>query len=424
MAVYGTFKPQIINNRPEMGRKGHLKSLTSICLFAMLQCSLNAQTLTINRVPADIIQFQGTVSIDYTLQTSTDLSNWQNLALISGNGGGSLSYTNFPSGNKLFYRTVQAAVALISLDAASPLASLVLASDTVNGQSLGLPVLVADVRARDSYPLQLRTIRVAITTTPQGNNATVTAAYLYQGSTLIASSSVTGGTATFANISEGTAGSIIPSGVLIPYTIKVDVTGITTGTVAVNAAIIGVAQEIVSDGNMAWANGNALGAVQTVVGTGPLFQLTSSPSITKIDITPGGATSSVFQYTATFNVTVIAVGEDVSFGLPGSSTPSFGTNSLLASIYQNGSKNDALAAMYSLTAIYSQPPGTILSGDGTRFTLAQNQSVSIPVTYSFIVQNSGANVYAVQLEGVQWSASGTNSVTPFNDQPSWRTPSF
>ena len=380
--------------------------------------------LTINRVPADIIQFQGTAGVDYTLQTSTDLSNWQNLALISENGTGSLSYTNFPSGDKMFYRTVQAAVTLISLDAASPLASLVMASDTVNGQSLGLPVLVADVRARGSYPLQLRTIRVAITSTPQGNNAAVTAAYLYQGSTLIASSSVTSGTATFANIPDGAAGSIIPSGVLVPYTVKVDVTGVTTGTVSVNAAIIGVVQEITSGGNVAWVNGNALGAVQTVVGTGPLFQLSSSPTITKMDITPGGASSSVFQYTATFNVTVIAVGEDVSFGLPGTSTPSFGTNSLLACIYQNGSRNDALAAMYNLKAFYAQPPGTILTAGGTRFTVAQNQSVSIPVTYSFIVQNGGANVYAVQLEGVQWTANSTNGITPFNDQPSWRTPSF
>ena len=42
--------------------------------------------------------------MDYTVQTSTSLTNWTSLAVIPGNASGFYSYTNFPSQDRLFYR--------------------------------------------------------------------------------------------------------------------------------------------------------------------------------------------------------------------------------------------------------------------------------------------------------------------------------
>jgi hypothetical protein len=81
---------------------------------------------------------------------------------------------------------------------------------------------------------------------------------------------------------------------------------------------------------------------------------------------------------------------------------------------------------YQITASYAQPTNTTLSSDGTYFTLAQNQSVTIPVTYSWIVQNAeNGNQYGIELVGINWSTEdGTGYETKIPDPSDWETGSI
>ena len=314
---------------------------------------------------------------------------------------------------------VDNAQANISLDAASPLAASVPVSDTTNNQYLGLPVLIFDVNAQNDN-LHIHNLSVAFTTSGTG---AVNAAYLFQGSTQIMSSGVSGGIATFNNITDGTAGAGVPVNTTVPYTVKVDVTGVTSAAspfvISAVASSTGMSIYNSIDGN-AIVSGTATGNQQVVASVGPLFTLVGSPTIVKTNITAGGATTTTFQYQATFNVQVQSVGTDVSFGLSGSTTPAFPAT--LANVYINGVNNGQVATSSGVVA-YSQPTNTTVNDSS--FTVARNQSVTIPVTYSFTVNQPGANTYGVQLEGINWAAATAHGPSNFMaDQVQWRTSSI
>src|SRR6185312_5755300 len=87
--------------------------------------------------------------------------------------------------------------------------------------------------------LHLHNLQVTFVGVPTGNTtATATAAYLYNGSTQVGSASINSSTgiATFSNITDGTAGASIPAGTTVTYTVKADVTGITTGSLALTGS--------------------------------------------------------------------------------------------------------------------------------------------------------------------------------------------
>jgi peptidoglycan hydrolase-like protein with peptidoglycan-binding domain len=321
---------------------------------------------------------------------------------------------------------VDTAQANVSRNSSSPLAASIPVTDTTNGQYLGLPVLVFDVNAQNDE-LHLNTVKVGIATTGTGS---VGAAYLYQGSTLVTSASVSGGLATFNNIPRGTSGTVIAKDQTLPYTVKVDVTGVTSGTLSVTAAVATSSFSAMTvynsiDGTVT-VNGSASGAAQTVAASGPLFSLASAPTITKTS-TSDSAGNVTAVYSATFNVNVTAVGTDVDFGLPASTTASFGTTTTgynLAQIYKNG----AATSTGAVTAAYSKPTIATLSADGSYFTLARNQTATVPVTYTFTILNPLAGSFAVQLQGVQWAKGSAGSAltqtTFMSGAPEWRTNSI
>jgi hypothetical protein len=317
---------------------------------------------------------------------------------------------------------VDTAQANISLDSQSPLVANVPVNDTTNGQYLGLPILTFDINAQNDT-LHLRTVNVNFSVNGTGS---VGAAYLYQGSTQIASASISGNAASFTNITNGTAGASIPVNTTVPFTVKVDVTGVTSGTLNVTASTSATQTILSSNDSSVTISGTAQGNTQTVAAAGPLFTLVGSPTISKSNITSGNATDTTFQYQATFNVNVQAIGTNVEIGLPGSTTASFGsstTGANLARIYQDGTATTTTSTT-GIIANYSQPTNTTLTSN--TFTVSRNQSVSIPVTYSFVIVNPGAHTYAVQLEGINWvGENGSRGPTTFMmDQPAWRTPSI
>jgi hypothetical protein len=331
---------------------------------------------------------------------------------------------------------VDNATANVSLDFASPLTSTVPVTDTVNNQYLGLPVLIFDVNAQYDT-LHIHDVKVSFVTTGPG---TISAAYLYQGSTPIQSASVQSGIADFSNITDGTNGALIPVNTTLPYTVKVDVTGVTSATTITASTTSGISVYSSNDSS-ASPSGIAAGNTQTVSGVGPLFVLSGSPTITSKVIstdTSGNATSS---YSAVFNVSVTAVGKDVNFGLAGSSTPMFsvaaptGNATTSLAVYKNGSIDYSSTLNLNglsnydtnstVTASYSQPTNTTVSTDGKSFTLAQNQNVTIPVTFTWLVKNPGANTYAAQMQGINYEVSGSAKTTTtfMAGQTAWRTPS-
>ncbi len=317
------------------------------------------------------------------------------------------------------------AQANISLSPNSPLVATIPVSDATNGQYLGLPVLVFDVNAQNDT-IHLRNVTVRIYDSA-GGTGSVGAAYLYQGSTLVASASVSNDTATFSNIANGTAGATIPVDTTVSYIVKVDVTGITSGTLALTA---GVATSSVSDltilsssDGAAIVAGSALGNTQTVAGVGPLFTLVGTPTITKSSVSTGNPSDIAYQYSATFNVSIQAIGQNVIIGLPASTTgASFGnmnTGPVNAQLYQNGAASTTPISG-GLRASYSQPSNTTFASNS--FTVSRNQRVTVPVTYSFVVTNSPVNAYAIQMQGIYTNGSALTSFMA--NQPVWRTSSI
>ena len=323
---------------------------------------------------------------------------------------------------------VDNAQANVSLDASSPLANQVPVTDTTNGQYLQLPVLVFGINAQNDA-IHLHDVVATITSVQNGVSAgLVTAAYLYQGSTAVASAAVTlvsGNTyvAHFVNITDGTQGATIPVNSTLPYTIKVDVTNVLTGNVAVTTSVnasniifYNSQDESVTSGN---ASGAATGNTQTVVAKGAQFSLTSSNLTKSVGGTDTNGNSTT-TYSGTFNLNVTAQGSDLTFGLVGTTTPSFGTTTSNVAIYKNGVSIGSPAASYGLNVNYSAPTNATLVSGG--FTISRGNTVSIPVTYTFQVANPGTNTYALQLEGVNVVSSlGGQLVNFMQDLPSWRT---
>jgi len=316
------------------------------------------------------------------------------------------------------------ATANISLDSVSPLANAVGITNVSAGSYLGLPVLTFDVNAQGDN-LHLHSVSVNIGTAGSTGSPSVNAAYLYQGSTLITSAAVTctgtNCTANFANIPDGTNGAGIAINATTPFTVKVDVTGPANTSFAANVVASTSAMTIYgSTDNTVGANGSAQGNLQTVQGQGAVYSLSGTPTITKVVSNSDQSGNATDTYTATFNVTVQAIGTTVSLGLPASSTPAFGTSSSVLAVYVNGAAGTLSA--YNPVVSYSQPTNTTISGNGTSFAIGINQSVTIPVTYSFQVRNPGANVYGVQLNGINSSPNGLSNF--MSGLTTWRTSSI
>lgn len=366
---------------------------------------------------------------------STSFSGWGVGVIANGvrgvDGAGLNLYgpaTGFYQALTINSSLTDSAQANISLSASSPLVASVPVNDTTNGQYLGLPILIFDVNAQNDT-LHLRSVTVKIYDTA-GGTGSAGAAYLFQGSTQIASASVSSDTATFSNISNGTAGATIPVNTTLPYTVKVDVTGVTSGSLGLTAGVAtsttGDLTILSSNDSTATVSGSALGNTQTIAAAGPLFTLTSAPTIIRESVSGGGASLATFNYTATFNVNVLAVGQNVLIGLPASTTialgASFGTTSTgiqLAQVYENDTASTTPISG-GLIASYSQPSNTTLTSN--TFQVSRNQNVTIPVKYSFSVINPGATKYAVQLQGIY--SSGSTLTNFMANQPSWRTPSI
>jgi len=300
--------------------------------------------------------------------------------------------------------TTASSPAALSLDAASPLSSAVPVTDSTNGQYLGLPVLVFDIKNNNASAVALKSVTAQFSL--PGN---LTAAYLFQGSTQVQSASVSNGTAYFNNITNGTNGATIPANTTLPYTVKVDVTGVNTGSVTVSASVNSTGISLSdANGNLVAINGSAQGgSINVVAASGPMVSLVGTPVITKAVQSTDQFGNATTSYSATFNLNITAVGSNATFGLPGSASPAIASDSSFITVMKNGvaDPNSPDGAIVT----YSQPTNT--TGNGSSFTVGANQSVTLPVMVTFLVRNPGANTYAVKLNAIRWSTASKGTQT-------------
>ncbi len=323
------------------------------------------------------------------------------------------------------------AIANISTDSTSPQTNSVPVTDTTYGQYLKLPVLIFNIGAQNDT-LHLHQVVVNFVGVPSGvNTATATAAYLYQGATQISSASIISGVATFSNIVNGTAGASIPRDGNLPFTVKVDVTGVTAGTLAltpsldVTNTVIYNSQDSTVTGTK--KNGIAPGFTTTILGKGPAFALVGAPTISVSGSNQSGSTNSTSTIIATFNLNVQAIGSNVYFGNQASTThPMF-----VFKVF-NGAGSDVTSALAGKSSGFIIPSaGVITVGvpSGSFYVPQQNSAQIGNVTFQFSGKDAAGDVlsagpYSVDIAGISYSvdSGATTATSTYMDGLSgWRT---
>ena len=323
----------------------------------------------------------------------------------------------------------------LSTDASTPLATQTVASQgSANNELDGQTALVFDLYAQKDW-IQLDSMTAGVNGTTGSGTASATTAYLYAGSQQISSAAVTYpaggsgmyGAAVFQNINYK-----IPNGTTQPFTIKLDIKNASTGSrtwyATVTSSYITAENSV---GNTITTNltGSATGNNVVVNLAGPVFTLVGTPTISTQTSSLQGNYSTTSAL-ASFNVQIQALGGNVYFGTQSAST-TFGF-----SIYAGGAASGFASSTYSGITAWNIPSSGVttsgLPGTNVAFELQQNNTVQIPVTFSFQNRTTAGtfiatNSYAVGLDYVRWSPDGgslhTTDTTFMAGQTAWRTPS-
>ena len=315
----------------------------------------------------------------------------------------------------------------ISLNSASLAPQELVADQNTAGDEYDkLPLMVFDLKAEKDdvkvTDLVAGITRGGVTTTASG-----TTAYLYEGSTLVGSATVVGTTATAMTATFSDIDYIVPKDSTKVLTLKMDV-------VDAGAAVTTFIGDVTYGANVTAENtsgtaitetGTATGYTLSVLSSGLQISLASVPTISKDSVTSSTGISTT-TVTATFNVTVKAMGNDIVLPTVASDTPMFAktgaTNSF--EVYADGVAS-ALTA-YSTSTNYTIPSSCSVAGLTNGCTLAEGSEVTIPVTYTFLSRNAAgtavtAGNYAVQLIKVNYGATVTTA-TFMSSINGWRSP--
>ncbi len=348
----------------------------------------------------------------------------------------------------------------ISLDGSTPVTQSVPVIDTTNGNYLGLPVLTFDMLAQnDNIHIHNLTVKFA-STTSAGN---ITAAYLYNGSTLVTSAAVaSNGTAEFQNLPDsGTGSLVIPQNTTAILTVKADVTGVSApdsvsasipsftniGTVSAPIYSNGLTETFYNstDGNANTIIGGATGNTVTVLGKGLNVNLagTIGLSTSGSNSTIGGASPSTTteSITATIPVTLTAVGSNVYFGDQASTSPVFTFNVYdgNGNVIGQGTSGATITGYTSGSAVLPQTGLTITTGStltnnglaAHTWELPQGSNVTLNPTFEISGRLAngvgGFSSYTIGLASVNYQTTYGTAATPLTFMASstlWRSSSF
>ena len=294
-------------------------------------------------------------------------------------------------------------------------------------------ILLFDLRAEKDNVL-VTDITSQVTKSGAGS-AVASKAYLYDGSNLLDSSTIaSNGVVTFDDIDY-----TVQKDTTKTLSLKVDIK--TANATVANISATTSASSIVAEnsvGSSISATGSAVGETMAVRNIGAVFALVGTPSMTRNVVASADAGLATSTGSANFTVSITAKGADLVFGSAASSTTLFGTadtngsdgatttNTWLA-VYKNGAAAGALSTHSNggTKAIISYSiPSSGVTTSGESFTLAENNTVQIPVTVQFTVAGGSPNTYAVQINGFRWfSGSAYGNSTSMTNKSEWRTSS-
>ena len=316
----------------------------------------------------------------------------------------------------------------ISLSSSSPDAMEVVAADGNDEDELdALELLRFDARAEDDMvtitDLVVNFTRGGVTTT-----ATSSTAYLYDGSSVVGSANVEGTSATAMSATFDDIEVDINEDSTKTLSVRVDIDDATTAasTFLASVTAANVTAEN-SDGDDLIETGSATGEAATVRSIGVEWSLVSK-SVSK-SLSPESSGVSTSSVEAQFVVRAKAVGGDIMFGDAASTTYPFVSNAVAAllvsfDVYAGGALvTPVIASTTSITV----PSGVVTSGLTNSFTLQENNSADLAVSFLFQGRTTaGALVtpgsYAVGLERMNWvSSAGQQNSTFMNAETSWRT---
>lgn len=312
----------------------------------------------------------------------------------------------------------------ISLNSSSPQAQNVVASSgSENNEIDRLNLLAFDLRAeRDDVTVTDFTVNITKTGTGSANASTTL--YLYEGSTEIDNAPINGNTAVFRNLDY-----MIPINTTRTLTVRADIrnSDINNAVFTASASSSGIiAENELGDRlNTNDINGSAIGYPIAVRNIGPEITL-SSASITTNGSPQFGGTSnmSTSTLTATFNLRIRAVGEDIILGTTASTSPAFGASTFR--IYRNGAPDDSIGSAATSTS-FTIPSGSNTSGLTNSFRIPEGTEVSMPVTFQILGRRPNGSplptgIYSVGFEGFRWQGGGTINTTNFmSGLVEWRT---
>lgn len=303
----------------------------------------------------------------------------------------------------------------LSTAANTPLDQEVVAADgAANNQADKVSLLSFDVRAsKDNI-----TVTDLVATVTSTGAATASSTYLYVGDTLVGTASLSTNTATFSDMSVAIAKDTTKT-----FTLKTDIASADSTQTTIDASIAasGITAENSASEDVTTKTGSAAANNTLVRNVGPQITLGTHPLVRDsgtIGIANGTSTAS-----ATFSLTIKAVGSDIWFGTQAASTTfAFGIHSAGA---------DAATVLAASSTSWSVPTGANTSDNATgqSFKIAEGATVTIPVTFLFEGRlASGALLttgsYAVGLSSVAWSDTklGTaKSSTFMANKTEWRS---
>jgi len=284
-------------------------------------------------------------------------------------------------------------------------------------------------------------LNVNVTKTGTGS-ATSSTLYLYDGSTLIGSAALLNqsgqNSAVFTDIDY-----MVSKDATKTLTVKIDVQDATIPASNYDAST--TASMVTAEngnGTAVAVSGSAVSETTGVRKVGPEFTLVSK----SITYTPsGGFAGATSSAKADFVIRMKAVGGDIVFGDSASTTyplvvlgiPSGATASSTV-IYRGGAEVSGATDAASLALVASSTAITVPSGvtatTTNSWTLAEGNTVDIPVSFVFNARSSSSNAgandittgaYAVQINRIFWATAsdvGERHVTTFmNGNSAWRT---
>jgi len=368
-------------------------------------------------------------SADYSSETYTIAVATDGIRAVDGAGIDQYSGTTAIAATPTVAATLSDSATLtLSLNSSTPKKNDVICAGGASENECDLlTLLVFDIKAeKDKVKITDMNVQVD-KTTGAGTAVASTTVYLYEGSIVIDSATITSGdTAIFNDIDY-----IINKDVTKTLTVKADIRSANTARAAFTAVASssGITDEN-SVGDSVTDSGTATGNAIGVLNVGPEFSLVSKSIVTNDAPQKAGTTTNVSTstLTATFNVKIKALGGALEFGTNQATTSPLVSSTTGFGIYRNGVVVTNVGSVSTSTSI-TFPSTCTTSGYTNGCQLAEGSEVTVPVVFRIEGRDSTGGVlttglYSLDLARLNWTntAAGSASQSTFmSGETDWRT---